>query len=116
MNFGQTEGRSFLKVYINGEESPGSDSVLEKISPNSSVEHKFTLRFNSKRKGTEIGPKDGPEERERKRRLEREYNVIRVALQREDVGLNSDNVRDLVLEVRKKGPTLVIDGTKPEGR
>lgn len=116
MNLGQAEGRTFLKVYINGEESPGSDTVLEKIAPNSKVEHKFTLRFNSKRKGTEINPKDGPEERERKRRLEREYNVIRVALQREEVGLNADNVRDLVLEVRKKVPTLVVDGNKPEGR
>ncbi|MGL4555523.1 MAG: hypothetical protein ACRC33_30510, partial [Gemmataceae bacterium] len=116
MNFGQAEGRTFLKVYINGEESPGSDSVLEKIAPNTKVEHKFTLRFNSRRKGTEITPKDGPEDRERKRRLEREYNVIRVALQREEVGLNADNVRDLVIEVRKKVPTLVIDGNKPEGR
>jgi hypothetical protein len=116
MNYGAAEGRTFLKVYINGEESPGSDTVLERLPPLSKTEHKFTLRFLSNRKGTEITPKDTPEERERKRRREREYNVVRVVLQREDAGLNADNVRDLVIEVRKKVPTLVIDGNKPENR
>ncbi|MFQ3591985.1 MAG: BatA domain-containing protein [Gemmataceae bacterium] len=116
MNFGAAEGRTFLKVYINGEESPGSDTVIERMPPLSRTEHKFTLRFLSNRKGTDITPKDSPEERERKRRREREYNVVRVALQREESGLNADNVRDLVIEVRKKVPTLVIDGNKPENR
>ena len=115
-NYGAAEGRTFLKVYINGEESPGSDTVIERMAPLSKTDHKFTLRFLSNRKGTEISPRDGPEERERKRRREREYNVVRVVLQREEAGLNADNVRDLVIEVRKKVPTLVVDGNKPENR
>src|SRR4029077_11758472 len=64
----------------------------------------------------EITEKDTVEERERKRRLERDHFHIRVTIRREVVGLNVDNVRDMVIEVRKKVPTLVVDGNKPEGR
>ena len=117
MNFGQAEGKTFLKVYINGKEDLSRDMVLEKLKPGEISQHKFTLRFPAKKgAATEITDKDGPDERERKRRLDREFFQVRVTIAREDAGLNVDNVRDMVLEVRKKVPSLVIDGNKPEGR
>jgi hypothetical protein len=116
MNYGQAQARTFLKVYVNGENDLSRDMILEKLEPGSKTEHKFTLRFPRKGKVPEITEKDTLEERERKRRLEREYFNVRVTIRREDSGLNVDNVRDMVIEVRKKVPTLVIDGNKPEGR
>jgi hypothetical protein len=116
MNYGQAQARTFLKVYINGENDLARDQILEKLEPGSKTDHKFTLRFPRKGKVPEITEKDTLDERERKRRLERECFQVRVTIQREDAGLNVDNVRDMVIEVRKKVPTLVIDGNKPEGR
>ncbi len=116
MNYGQAEGKTFLKVYVNGENDLSRDMVLEKLKPGELSQHKFTLRFPGRKKTAEITEKDTPEERERKRRLDREFFHIRVTIAREDNGLNVDNVRDLVIEVRKKIPSLVIDGNKPEGR
>jgi hypothetical protein len=116
MNYGGAEARTFLKVYVNGENDLTRDMVLEKLAPRSKTDHKFTLRFPRKGKGVEITEKDTVEERERKRRLEREFFHVRVTIQREETGLNLDNVRDMVIEVRKKVPTLVVDGNPPEGR
>lgn len=117
MNHGTAKESRFLEVYINGEHDLTRDMMLEDLEPGKVKEHKFTLRFARRsRPGSEITEKDGPEERERKRRLEREQFHVRVTLRKEDSGLNVDNVRDLIIEVRKKVPALVIDGNKPEGR
>ncbi len=116
MNYGQAQARTFLRVSVNGERALDRDQILDKLEPGSKTEHKFTMRFPRKGKVAEITEKDTLDERERKRRLEREYFHVRVTIQREDSGLNVDNVRDMVIEVRKKVPTLVVDGNKPEGR
>jgi hypothetical protein len=117
MNFGAAEAKTFLKVFINGEEDLARDMVLEKLPPGQLSQHKFTLRFPRRaRPGADINEKDNPDERERKRRLDREFFHVRVTIQREEDGLNVDNVRDLAIEVRKKIPSLIVDGNKPEGR
>ncbi len=120
INYAQAEARTFLQVYVNGEHDLTRDMPLEKLRPGEVTQHKFTLRF-PKRGGAklEINEKDGPEERERKRRMDREYFNVRVTISRKDGsvdGLDVDNVRDLIIEVRKKVPSLVVDGNKPEGR
>jgi hypothetical protein len=118
MNHGQGEASPFLEVYVNGEHDLSRDTIIEKLAPGNKVDHKFTLRFPARKgkPGSEITEKDTVEERERKRRLERDHFHVRVTIRREPVGLNVDNVRDMVIEVRKKVPTLVVDGNKPEGR
>jgi hypothetical protein len=116
-NFGTGEGRGRFQVFINGQEDLGRAQPLDRLPAGRDYEHKFTLRFPRKvRPGLEITEKDRPEERERKRRLQRQFFHIRVEIGREDVGLNADNIRDLIIEVRSKIPTLVVDGNKPEGR
>src|SRR5262249_34782273 len=117
MNFGQAEvGGKQLKVYINGEEDLGRSQIIDKLPAGGQADVKFTLRFPRRAKAPEINEKDGPLERERKRRLDREFYNIRVTMPREEGGLNADNVRDMVIEVRKKIPSLVVDGNKPENR
>ena len=56
------------------------------------------------------------QERQRKRRAEQEFVTISAEINAEETGLQRDNVRDLVVEVRKKVPTLVIDGNGPAVR
>ena len=115
-NHGTAPGSAFVQVYINGEHDLTNDNLIEGIKPGETREHRFTLRFSRRARGLSISERDTAEERERKRRLEREQFHVRVLLRREDSGVNADNVRDLVIEVRKKVPTLVIDGNRPEGR
>jgi hypothetical protein len=117
MNFSQAEAKTFLQVYVNGENDLSRDMVLDKLPAGQVSHHKFSLRFPKRAKpGAAITEKDSPDERERKRRLDREFFHVRVTIAREEAGLNVDNVRDLVIEVRRKVPSLVVDGNKPEGR
>jgi hypothetical protein len=119
MNYGQAKEKSFVEVYINGEKDLARDVMLEDLEPGKIKEHTFTLRFNIRvRPGGAITEKDTPEEREKKRRLEREQFHIRVTISRPNQaeGLVVDNIRDMVIEVRKKVPTLVVDGNRPENR
>ena len=109
-----------LKVSIDGIEALIHDQNLPSIAANGQAEIKFPITFPPRRGAREIDPKDSREERERKRRSERDFHSIRVTLPAEDAGLNADNVRDLVVEVRRRVPTLVVDGnnrpeTKGEG-
>jgi hypothetical protein len=113
VNYGSaaSQGKQ-LKVHINGDEALGADQVIDPIPAGERRELKFPLKFKGK-PVAEITPKDDPATREQKRRAERMYYHVRVSLGREDNGLNPDNVRDLVLEVRKRVPALVVDGNKP---
>jgi hypothetical protein len=118
-NFGPAEapGR-LMKVFINGEEDHGLAQVVDRFPAGKATEVKLKRRFPRAGKAkTEITEKDGPLDRERKRRLDREYFNVRVTLPkdaRDTEGLHVDNVRDLVIEVRKKVPSIVVDGNKPD--
>lgn len=117
MNYGQAKDQAFVKVFINGENDLTRDVMLSDLEPGKPREHKFTLRFSRKaRPGAEINEKDNVEQREAKRRMEREQFNVRVTISQtlQAEGLMGDNVRDMVIEVRKKVPILVVDGNKPE--
>ncbi len=119
MNYGQAKDQAFVKVFINGENDLTRDVMLDDLEPGKPREHRFTLRFNRRAaKTSEISDRDTVEQREAKRRLERELFNVRVTISQtlQDEGLMADNVRDMVIEVRKKVPTLVVDGNKPENR
>jgi len=116
-NFGTAKTGAFVEVFINNEPILASSRMLDDIEPGKTKEHKFPLRFARRaRPGMEINERDNLEDRERKRRLEREQFNVRVTIRKEETGLNADNTRDLIIEVRKKVPTLVVDGNKPEHR
>ena len=120
MNFGQAKESRFVEVFINGEKDLTRDVMLEDLEPGKLKEHKFSLRFQRRaRPGMDITEKDTPEERERKRRLEREQFQIRVTVTKkgkDDDSLIADNIRDTIIELRRKVPILVVDGNKPEYR
>ncbi|MFO0878924.1 MAG: BatA domain-containing protein [Gemmataceae bacterium] len=119
MNYGQAKEQAFVEVFVNGQHDLTRDVMLSDLEPGKLKEHKFTLRFNRRsRPGSEISEKDSVEQREQKRRLEREQFHIRVTIRQtlQPESVLADNVRDMVIEVRKKVPTLVVDGNRPEHR
>jgi hypothetical protein len=116
-NYGSSEKKPFVKVRVNGDEDFGASHPLEKpIAPGETVEHKFQVTFAKRRPAAEVRDADKGDERERKRLADREFAQVSVELDGEDGGLRADNVRDLVLEVRNRVPTLVVDGSGPDGR
>src|SRR5262249_10512453 len=118
MNFGTGEGRGRFQVFINGQEDLGRAQQLTRLPAGRLFEHKFTPRFPRKAKPrAEITARDdkNPPERARKRRPGREFFQVRVEIGAEDAGLNADNVRDLIVEVRNTIPTIVVDGNKAAG-
>jgi hypothetical protein len=115
-NYGASDKPRFLKVYVDGAEDFRATRQLAGIAPGDRREERFTLNLLKKRPGPTILPTDGREERERKRRLDQEFVHIQAQIEAEETGLAADNVRDLVVEVRRKVPTLVVDGSGPEGR
>jgi Aerotolerance regulator N-terminal len=119
-NFGTTQGNGYLQVFVNGQEDLAQAQLLQNIKVGETVQS-FSLRFPSRnRPELAISDKDSPGERERKRRLQRDYFHIRVMLSRspteraEPQGINADNCADLVMEVRKKVPVLLVDGNRPD--
>ncbi len=64
----------------------------------------------TKKKNQDVQPGDPPALREQKRRAEQEFVRISAEIGAEDTGLQADNFRDMVVELRKKVPALLIDG------
>src|SRR5262249_16619915 len=110
------EGGCDLRVFIDGQEDHGKLQVLRGLPPGRVFEHKFTVAFPRSKGGAPVGGGDDRETKERKRRLGRGFYRVRVSFGAEQAGLNVDNTRDLVMEVRKRVPTLVVDGNRPELR
>jgi hypothetical protein len=115
-NFSPSDAKTFLTVRVDGQEDFAGSQPIDKLTAMQRTEHKFTLVFAKKKPSPEVRENDSPEERERKRRLEREFVQVTAEISAEPVGLSADNVRDMVIEVRKKVPTLVVDGNGPESR
>jgi hypothetical protein len=115
-NYGASDKPRFLKVFVDGVEDFRATRQLAGIPPGDAREEKFTLNLIKRRGGPLPLATDSREERERKRRLDQEFVHIQAQIEAEETGLAADNVRDLVVEVRRKIPTLVIDGSGPEGR
>ncbi len=110
-NFSSSDKKTFLHVKVDGKEAFAGSRPIDRIPADGSVTEKFTLLFAKKKPSPEVRSSDLPEDRERKRRLDREYVRITAEIEPEETGLQADNVRDMVLEVRKRVPTLVVDGT-----
>jgi hypothetical protein len=110
-NFSSSDKKTFLHVKVDGKEAFAGSRPIDRIPADGSVTEKFTLIFAKKKPSQEIRSADLPEERERKRRLDQEYVRITAEIEPEETGLQADNVRDMVLEVRKRVPTLVVDGS-----
>jgi hypothetical protein len=110
-NFSSSDKKTFLHVKVDGKEAFAGSRPIDRVPADGSITEKFSLIFAKKKASPEIRPADLPEDRERKRRLDQEYVQITAEIDPEETGLQADNVRDMVLEVRKRVPTLVVDGT-----
>jgi hypothetical protein len=121
-------GNMKLHVYVDGvEDFTGTKLITETIPAGEDRLEKFTLYFAKKKPAQDIRAGDAPDVREQKRRAEQEFFHVRATLSdgdnkfEEPVGLVADKFRDMVVEVRKKVPVLVIDGndgsegTAPKG-
>ncbi|HEY7157025.1 MAG TPA: BatA domain-containing protein [Gemmataceae bacterium] len=112
-NYSSSDKKTFLRVRVDGDKLKGEvgSRPIDRIPADDSITEKFTLIFAKKKPAPAVSPADLPEARERKRRLDREYVQVTAELSVEETGLQVDNVRDMVVEVRKRVPTLVVDGT-----
>jgi hypothetical protein len=114
-NFSPSQKTAFLEVRVDGQPDLGATTPVPNLPPNESTEVKFQVLFIKKKLSEDVRPGDSREVRERKRRLGREFVQVTAQIKPEATGLNTDNVRDMVIEVRKRVPTLVVDGNGPEG-
>ncbi len=114
-NFSPSQKTGFLEVRIDGQPDLGATTPIPNLPPNESTDVHFQVLFIKKKLAEDVRPGDSREVRERKRRLGREFVQVTAQIKPEPTGLNSDNVRDMVIEVRKRVPTLVVDGNGPDG-
>ena len=96
-NFGPKDEKNFLHVYIDGVKDFTASVPLDNLPANTVFEQKFTLLFQKKRPTPE-------------------FLHVSAEINQEEAGLQVDNVRDMVIEVRKKIPALIIDGAGREGQ
>jgi hypothetical protein len=119
-NYGSSNKRRLLKVYLNGEEMLGARRQVpsdqsRSLPPGSEETETITLTLGKTRIVEPIKAGDKREDRERKRRADQEFAHLQAVIEPEETGLGIDNVRDLVVEVRQKVPTLIVDGSGVEG-
>ncbi|HEY7327459.1 MAG TPA: BatA domain-containing protein [Gemmataceae bacterium] len=112
-NYSSSDKKTFLHVKVDGDVNKGfaGSRPVDRIPADDSVTEKFTLIFAKKKPSLPVSPSDLPEDRERKRRLDQEFVQVTAELEPEEAGLQADNIRDMVVEVRKRVPTLVVDGS-----
>jgi len=112
-NYSSSDKKTFLHVKVDGDVNKGfaGSRPIDRVPADDSVTEKFTLIFAKKKPSLPVSPSDLPEDRERKRRLDQEFVQVTAELEPEETGLQADNIRDMVVEVRKRVPTLVVDGS-----
>jgi hypothetical protein len=112
-NYSSSDKKTFLHIKVDGDANKGfaGSRPIDRVPADDSVTEKFTLIFAKKKPSLPIGSSDLPEDRERKRRLDQEFVQVTAELEPEETGLQADNIRDMVVEVRKRVPTLVVDGS-----
>jgi hypothetical protein len=116
-NFSSAPVTPFLKVSVDGQQDFGGSRPIDKpIEPGAVAKQRFQLLFAKKRPGVEVREGDNREERERKRLADREFVHVSAEIEGESAGLRSDKVRDMVIEVRRRVPTLLVDGGGPDSR
>jgi hypothetical protein len=109
-NYSPSARKTHLKIYVDGQEDFTGSKDTDTIPPNGTREERFTLVLPKKKPAQDIRPQDPPDVRELKRLAEKEFISVAAEIDPEEVGLNADNYRDMVIEIRKKVPALVIDG------
>ena len=101
------------------QEDLASTGVVDNLQPGNRTEKKFTLLFQKKQ------PRSGREARATSRKNAPASAgptpslckcSVRIDDDPQDMGLDADNVRDVIVEVRKKVPTLVVDGNPTQSR
>jgi hypothetical protein len=93
MNFGKEEKQNvFLNVKVNGVENMGASSPIPRLPANTLTTHTFQVAFNQ----------DG-------------FNQVAASLEKEEVGLEGDNKRFAVIEVRPEVEVLMVDGSGANG-
>ncbi len=112
-NYSSSDKKTFLHVKVDGDVNKGfaGSRPIDRVPADDSVTEKFTLIFAKKKPSLPVSPSDLPEDRDRKRRLDQEFVQVTAELEPEETGLQADNIRDMVVEVRKRVPTLVVDGS-----
>jgi hypothetical protein len=116
-NYGSAPVTPFLKVSVDGQQDFGGSRPVDKpVEPGSVAKQRFQLLFSKKRSGNEIREGDSRDERERKRVADREFVQVSAEIEGENSGLRADKVRDMVIEVRRRVPTLLVDGGGPDSR
>jgi hypothetical protein len=112
-NFSSSDKKTFLHIKVDGDPRKGfsGSRPIDRVPADDSVTEKFTLIFAKKKPSLPVSSSDLPEDRERKRRLDQEFVQVTAELEPEETGLQADNIRDMVVEVRKRVPTLVVDGS-----
>lgn len=93
-NYGTKQESSFLNVQVNGAPDYIASQPLESLPPGQTTVKSFTLLFQKS--------KPTPE-----------FKQISASIRREESGLQVDNNRDLVIEVRQRIPALIVDGAGP---
>jgi hypothetical protein len=112
-NYGLLAKPSFLHVKVNGTEDLGATQPIQVLPAMARTPIKFSLLFSKTKPSTPIAEKDTIADRDRKRRADREFQVVSVEIQDDEGGVQGDNVRDMIIEVRHKVPILIIDGNDP---
>jgi len=82
----------FLKVRVDGKEEFAASQPIEKLVGSGKTDIKFQLLFTKKQPTPEF------------------VHISAELVEKDPSGLLADNIRDLVIELRKKVPILVIDG------
>ena len=108
-NYGTANKKTHLRIFVNGQEDFNGSKDTGDIPPAGKREEKFSLVL-AKKKNQDIQPNDPLPVREQKRRGEQEFVRISAEIGGEETGLQADNYRDMVVELRKKVPALLIDG------
>jgi hypothetical protein len=116
-NYGTGEKKSFLHVKVGGKATDDFEASkpIDNLPPGQDKEIRFEHRFRMENKGGGAAAGD-PAERDRRRLAEREFIQVSVALDPEETGLQIDNARDIVVEVRKRVPVLIVDGGGKESQ
>ncbi len=97
-NFSNSERKNVrVAVKLNGVERAEASVNLPSLPPNQVTSGRFTLTLDR------VGSEEAPLER---------FNLVSANLEQEDAGLNIDNVRYAVVEVRDRVPILLVEGDR----
>jgi hypothetical protein len=102
-NYSRSEKHdTLLKVLVDGKENQFGTKQIPRMLPGQTLEEKFTLSFTKTRNGPQF--------------INVRADITSKDPDQRDTGLEADKVRDVVIELRKKVPILVVDGAGPDGK